>query len=133
MRSLTRYLTMQTRERMAFVNITADVEKTVQLAEMGKTLLQFEQSLLNIFLVSDSDVAPHTVWTCRNTRHFSECASSGVEHWLVAVFIDEKRGECSRDQLRQVTDPGTELVVLLGIDGYNTRADFSDPLEKFSA
>jgi secondary thiamine-phosphate synthase enzyme len=33
MRSLTRYLTMQTRERMAFVNITADVEKTV--AEAG--------------------------------------------------------------------------------------------------
>ena len=36
----------------------------------GKTLLQFEQSLLNVFLVSDSDVAPHTVGTSRNTRHF---------------------------------------------------------------
>src|SRR5437773_12012087 len=29
MRSLTRYLTMHTRERMGFVNITADVEKMV--------------------------------------------------------------------------------------------------------
>jgi len=28
------------------------------------------------------------------------------------------------NQLRQVTDPGAELIVLLGIDGGNARADF---------
>src|SRR5439155_20194120 len=57
---------------------------------------------------------------------------SNLEHGSVAVFIHDKRGKCGGDQLRQVTDPGAEPIVLLGIDGGNTRTDFLDPLEKFS-
>ena len=38
MKSLTRYLTLHTPERMAFVNITAEVEKAVAEAKLGEGL-----------------------------------------------------------------------------------------------
>ena len=38
MKSLTRYLTMHTQERMAFVNITSEVEKAVAEAGVGEGL-----------------------------------------------------------------------------------------------
>src|SRR5262249_43252431 len=55
MKSLTRYLTLHTRERMAFVNITADVEKVVDEAGIreGLCLVNAMHITASVFINDD--------------------------------------------------------------------------------
>ena len=43
------------------------------------------------------------------------------------IFVDQRRGQGSRDHLRQVADPGAKLIMLVGGHAGDTRAEFSPP------
>jgi secondary thiamine-phosphate synthase enzyme len=60
MKSLTRYLTLHTRERMSFVNITADVEKVVAEAKVreGLCLVNAMHITASVF-INDDELGLH--------------------------------------------------------------------------
>ena len=102
-------------------------------ADVRQALFQLQQGVPDIFLVGKRDVAPHRVGTGRNARHLAQGAPSGFEQRSVfAIFIHQRRGQCGRDQLRQVADPGTELVMRIGVHAGYAGANLFHPLQKFS-
>src|SRR6185295_14213485 len=103
------------------------------LAEVGQALLEFQEGITYVLFVGEKNIAPHGVGARGDSGHLFEGAPSCVEQGgILAVFVYQSRGQGRGDQLREVTDPGTELVVFIGLHAGDASADFFYPLEKIS-
>ena len=51
---------------------------------------------------------------------------------VFAVFIDQRRSQGGGDQLRQMADPGTELVVFVSVHAGYAGAELFYPLQEFT-
>src|SRR5215470_2373871 len=93
-------------------------------ANVGQLLFQLQQSIRNMLLVSKCDVAPHRIWTGGDAGHLTQRASAGFDQWGArAVFVNQSYGERSRYHLGNVADPGTELIVISGIEFLDASTD----------
>src|SRR5438445_8141825 len=100
---------------------------------MRQTLFQLEQGMANVFLVGESNVAPHGVGAARNARHLAQGAATSLEQGCVfAIFIDESSGQSCRDELRQMADPAAKLIMCVGVHAGYSRAYLFHPPQEFS-
>src|SRR3984957_20889624 len=101
------------------------------LAEVLETLLQGEEGGGDGLGVGEGDVAPHAVGAGAEAGGLAEgAATDGGD--LVATFrvgaegVFEQRGEGGREHLREMADPGAELVVTAGIEVEGAGAEAGD-------
>jgi hypothetical protein len=122
-----------------FLQLVSTLELGRQLAgaqilpNMRETMLELAESIRDVGLIRDRYIAPHRIRARRDTRHLAQRAAAGFEQGSLPELIDQRCGQRCRDHLRQVADPGAELVVLLCGQMSNARAEFLHPLEKFAA
>src|SRR6202789_4654059 len=90
---------------------------------MGKVLLEFEECALDGGGVGVGDVAPHGKGACAEACHLAQATSADVfELGGVAYFLFQQCAESCGGELRQVADPGDQIVVADGVEIENARA-----------
>src|SRR3954466_10364127 len=95
---------------------------------MRKALLQFKQRICYGLLICKGNVTPHRVWARGNTGHLPQSPSAGFERWsILPIFINQASREGGCKKLRNVADPGTQLIVLRRIHFADFGADFLEP------
>src|SRR4051812_25459840 len=104
MKSLTRYLTMHTRERMAFVNLTSDVEKAVAESKVreGLCLVNAMHITASVFINDDEPGLHHD---------YEEWLEALAPHEPISKYRHNRTGEDNADAHLKRQVMGREVVV----------------------
>src|SRR5260370_12332455 len=98
----------------------------------SQLLVQLEQCMVNTLLVEEGDVASDGIGAWGNSSHFRQRQPAGFEQGgLFSVFFDQRCCEGRREHLRNVADPGAELIVLVRIEDGNRNAQLLQPRKIF--
>src|ERR1700744_874788 len=104
-------------ELVGLIEFVAQAWSVEVFADVGQTLFEFEESALDGFGIGVGDVAPHGEGACAETRHLAEPAAADIfELRGIAYLVFEQSAQSRCGELRQVTEPGDELVVAEGIE-----------------
>ena len=96
---------------------------------MREALLHREQRLFNRFPIGVRNVSPHGIGACAKARHLPKgAASDGSEVGRVAKAIFQHCAQSGREELRQMADPGTDLIMPGGVDIHGATAKALNPL-----
>ena len=113
---------------MRTIELVFELPAVEIFANVRQSLLQLEQRICNVSLICERNIAPHGIWARCNPSHFAQRTATGVEHRSIfAVFINQTCGERGGDELGNVADPRTKLIVFTGIKLGNLGADFFEP------
>ena len=116
-------------ELVRAVEFAAEFGGAEVFAQVGEALFQGVEGLGDGFGVGVGHVAPHAVGAGAEAGHLSQgAATDGVEFGCAAYFVLKESGESCRQKLRQVADPGHELVVAGGVEVEDAAAEASGPL-----
>ena len=90
-------------------------------ADVLEALLQGQEGLGDLLGVREGDVAPHAVGAGSEAGGLAESAAADggdllAADGIVAEGVLEQRGEGGGEHLREMADPGAELVVALGVE-----------------